>query len=80
MRKMFAVCDECGAKSIYGIYPTLADAEEAIFTECEYYAYWMMMTVDPRDAIGEWDWYWDRKFFMCEAGRTFYIQEVSVFC
>ena len=81
MRKMFAVCDECGAKPVYGIYSTRADAEEAILAECEDYVYWMMMTHDPRDVIGEckeWDWYWDYKFFLSDAGRTFFIQEVIV--
>ena len=81
MRTMFAVCDECSAEPIYGIYFTRADAEEAILTECEDYVYEIMMTHDPYDVIGwgkEWEWYWDYKFLMSDAGRTFFIQEVIV--
>lgn len=66
---------------VLGIYATLADAEEAIFTECEWYAYEVMMTGDPLDVFGmpSWDWRIDYKWLMEDALRTFSIQEVPVY-
>ena len=66
---------------VLGIYATLADAEEAIFTECEWYAYEVMMTGDPLDVYGmpSWDWKIDYKWLMEDALRTFSIQEVPVY-
>lgn len=66
---------------VYGVYPSRSEAEEAILTECETYAYEVMMTEDPNDVIGcdEWDWHHDYKWLMWDAGRTFDIQEVPVY-
>ena len=66
---------------IYGIYLSLADAEEAILTECENYAYEIMMTSDPSDVFGfpEWAWADDYKWLVKDAMKTFNIQEVSVY-
>ena len=79
---MFAVYENAHVEDpVLGIYATLADAEEAILTECETFAYEVMMTDDPDDVIGrdEWDWYHDYKWLMRDAGRTFSIQEVPVY-
>ena len=79
---MFAVHEnDCVEDPVIGIYTTRADAEEAIFTECEWYAYEVMMTGDPRDVFGtfKWDWADDYEYLVKDAMRTFSIQEVSVY-
>lgn len=78
---MFAVYENDTQDPVFGIYATRADAEEAILTECETFAYEVMMTEDPDDVIGcdEWDWCHDYKWLMWDAGRTFSIQEVPVY-
>ena len=79
---MFAVYENDDIEDpVLGIYPTRADAEEAIFTECDHYVYETMMTSDPRDVFGwsEWEWKTDYKWLMEDAMRTFSIQEVPVF-
>lgn len=78
---MFAVYENDTQNPVFGIYATRADAEEAILTECETFAYEVMMTDDSDDVIGcdEWDWYYDYKWLMRDAGRTFNIQEVPVY-
>lgn len=79
---MFAVYENDNVEDpVIGIYTTCADAEEAIFTECEWYAYEVMMTADPLDVYGgiEWDWKLDYKWLMEDASRTFSIQEVPVY-
>lgn len=78
---MFAVFENDTNFPVYGVYPSRSDAEEAILTECEAFAYEVMMTDDPDDVIGcdEWDWYYDYKWLMRDAGRTFNIQEVPVY-
>ena len=79
---MFAVYENAHVENpVLGIYATLADAEEAIFTECEWYAYEVMMTGDPLDVYGmpSWDWKVDYKWLMEDALRTFSIQEVPVY-
>ena len=79
---MFAVYENDNIEDpVLGIYPTRADAEEAIFTECETYAYEIMMTADPRDVFGalQWDWDVDYKWLVKDAMKTFSIQEVPVY-
>ena len=79
---MFAVYEDAHVEDpVLGIYATLADAEEAIFTECEWYAYEVMMTGDPLDVYGmpSWDWKIDYKWLMEDALRTFSIQEVPAY-
>ena len=79
---MFAVYENAHVEDpVLGIYATLADAEEAIFTECEWYAYEVMMTGEPLDVYGmpSWDWKVDYKWLMEDALRTFSIQEVPVY-
>ena len=79
---MFAVYEDAHVENpVFGVYATLADAEEAIFTECEWYAYEVMMTGDPLDVYGmpSWDWKIDYKWLMEDALRTFSIQEVPVY-
>ena len=79
---MYAVYENAHVEDpIMGIYVTLADAEEAIFTECEWYAYEIMMTSDPRDVFGwsEWAWADDYKWLVKDAMKTFSIQEVPVY-
>lgn len=79
---MFAVYENDNIKDpIYGIYTSLADAEEAILTECENYVYKVMMTSDPSDVFGlpEWAWADNYKWLVKSAMRTFNIQEVPVY-
>lgn len=79
---MFAVYEDAHVENpVLGVYATRADAEEAIFTECEWYAYEVMMTGDPLDVYGmpSWDWKVDYKWLMEDTGRTFSIQEVPVY-
>lgn len=78
---MFAVFESETNFPVYGVYSSRSEAEEAILTECETFAYEVMMTEDPDDVIGcdEWDWYHDYKWLMWDAGRTFNIQEVPVY-
>ena len=79
---MYAIYENAHVEDpVIGIYATLADAEEAIFTECEWYAYEVMMTGDPLDVYGmpSWDWKVDYKWLMEDALRTFSIQEVPVY-
>lgn len=78
---MFAVYENDNVEDpVYGVYPTCADAEEAILAECEGYAYEIMMTADPLDVFGcvEWDWKIDYKWLVEDAMKTFAIQEVPV--
>lgn len=76
--EMFAVLDD---NFVIGIYPTLADAEEAIFTECEDYVYEVICIDDPSDVFGKdnWNFPTDYHWLMKDAGRCFNIQKVSVF-
>ena len=79
---MFAVYENAHVEDpILGIYATLADAEEAIFTECEWYVYEAMMIEDPLNIFGmpSWDWVNDYKYLMKDAMRIFSIQEVPVY-
>ena len=79
---MFVVYEnDCVKDPVLGIYATLADAEEAIFTECEWYVYETMMTEDPLDVYGTPSWMWkiDYKWLMEDALRAFSIQEVPVY-
>lgn len=72
---------ECSDMPIYGIYESRADAEEAIFCECETWAYEVLMTDDPMDFFGkeEWDFHEDWKYLMNDAWRAFEIRVVPLF-
>lgn len=79
---MYAVIEsDSWDHAVYGIYPTRADAEEALVHECETYAYEVMMTADPREVFGalKWDWDTDYKWLVKDALRTFDIFEVPVY-
>lgn len=79
---MYAVYNNGSVEDpVYGIYPTRADAEEAILTDSEAYAYEVMMTSDPIDVFGvaAWDWKIDYKWLVEDSMKTFSIQEVPVF-
>lgn len=81
-RSMYAVVQtEICEDNVCGIYPTRADAEEAIFSECETWAYEVLMTDDPMDVLGEeeWDFFSDWRTLMSDCGRAFGIFEVPVF-
>lgn len=81
-RCMYAVYENDNVEDpVYGVYPSRADAEEAILAECEGYAYEIMMTADPLDVFGcaEWDWKIDYKWLIEDAMKTFAIQEVPVY-
>ena len=80
-RTSFVLFEKDCEDPVLGVYATLADAEEALFTECEDWTYETMMTDDPYDVYGtyEWDWnmdYWD---LMYDCARTFSIMEAPVF-
>lgn len=76
--KLFAVYEDNADEPVLGVFATLADAEEAIFTECESWVYETMMRDDPNDMLGwpEWNWHYDWKYLMWDASRCFHIQEV----
>ena len=78
---MYGIYERGADNPLWGIFTTRADAEEMIFTECENFAYEVMMTDDPMDVFGEdkWDWRKDYRWLMRDAGRTFSIQEVPVY-
>ena len=79
---MYAVIEsDSWDHAVYGVYPTRADAEEALVHECETYAYEVMMTGDPREVFGalKWDWGTDYKWLVKDALRTFDIFEVPVY-
>lgn len=79
--QMYAVIESDVMDPVYGVYPTRADAEEAILAECEGWAYEVMMTEDPNDFFGDDEWFWpdDYRWLMRDAGKTFHIQEIPVF-
>lgn len=78
---MYGVYEKDADNPLWGIFTTRADAEEMILTECENFAYEVMMTEDPVEVFGEeeWDWHSDYRWLMRDAGRTFSIQEVPVY-
>ena len=75
------VQSECSYDNVYGVYATRADAEEALFTECETWAYEVLMTDDPMDVLGkeEWDYKEDWKYLMRDSARCFDIWSTSAF-
>ena len=77
LKTIYMVVEEDG--TAFEAYDTRADAEEAIFTECEDFAYEVMMNDDPMDAIGEEEWNYreDWRYLMRDAGRSFSIQKVK---
>ena len=78
---MYGIYERDADNPLLGIFTTRADAEEMILTECENFAYEVMMTEDPMEVFGEveWDWHSDYLWLMLDAGRTFSIQEVPVY-
>ena len=78
---MFAVYEiDYAEDPVLGIYATRADAEEALFNECEDYVYETMMTGDPIDIIGrEWIYPRDWKYLMKDCGYCFVITEAPVY-
>ena len=79
---MYAIIEsDSWDRAVHGVYPTRADAEEALVHECETFAYEVMMTADPRDVFGalKWDWDIDYKWLVKDALRAFEIFEVPVY-
>ena len=78
---MFAVIEADAEYPVYSVYPTRADAEEAIFEECYTWAYEAMMKEDPEDFLGyhEWDYISDFKWLTRDCARIFSIQEIPVY-
>ena len=67
-------------KMVIGIFRTRAEAEEALFNECEDYVYETMMTCDPIDIIGrEWIYPRDWKYLMKDCSYCFVITEAPVY-
>lgn len=75
---MYAVLED---EAIYGIYYSLADAEEAILAECEGEVEELMMTSYPLDVTGEeeWDWKHDYRFLVRDCAQSFRIDTVPVY-
>lgn len=78
---MYAVIEDDVTDPVYAVYPNRADAEEAILTECQTWAYEVMMTEDPKDFMGddEWDWACDYRWLVRDCARVFHIQEIPVY-
>lgn len=78
---MYAVYEEGSDEPIIGAYTSLADAEEAIFTECENYVEEIMNFDDPREVFDtfEWDFKDDYWWLMKDAAETFSIQTIPAF-
>ena len=78
---VYALCDDNSVPNVIAVYVELADAEEAFFTECESWAYEMLMNEDPVDFWGVYDWDYpeDYKYLMRVAADTFKIEEVAIF-
>lgn len=66
---------------VLGVYSSRADAEEAIFTEAEDWAYETLMTADPADMFGWAVWKYPEDYFsLLSIGAEIYaIDEVPVF-
>lgn len=80
IKEFWAVYEvDSAANPIYGIYVSLADAEEAIFTEAESFAYEILMGEDPEDVRGEeeWDYLLDNKWLMEDCASCFAIQKIN---
>ena len=81
-RFVYAVIDRDAPKEemVIGIFRTRAEAEEALFNECEDYVYEVIMTGDPIDIIGrEWRYPRDWKYLMRDCGYSFVITEAPVY-
>ena len=78
---MYAVVNtEAYDGDLLGVFANRADAEEAIFTECEDWPYEVIMTDDPIDLFGrEWNYAEDYRYLMRDCARVFSIVEVPVF-
>ena len=79
-KKMYLVIEANCDFAIYGAYFSLADAEEAIFTEAENFAYEVLMTEDPMDVKGEktWNIPFDYKWLMTDCADCLTIHSVKV--
>lgn len=66
--------------NVRNAYRSLADAEEAIFTEAEDFAYEVIMAEDPVDVKGSkaWDIPLDSKWLMRDYAECFTIHKVEV--
>lgn len=78
---MYAVYEEDSDEPVLGAFFSLADAEEAIFTECENYVEEILNFDDPKEVIGtfEWDIKEDYWWLMNDAAKTFSIQVIPAF-
>lgn len=65
----------------YAVFSNLADAEEAIFTECEHMVAEAMMRDTPMNIFGREEWYWykDYWYLMADCANTFAISKIIVF-
>lgn len=66
---------------IIGIYPTLADAEEVVLSECETWVEEYMNTETPMDAFGnqERNFAHDYWYLMHDCANTYFIQVVPTY-
>lgn len=79
---MYAVYEvNSDSNPVLGIYPSLADAEEAILTEAEDWAYETLMTADPADMFGweTWEYPKDYNFLLRIGAEIYAIDKVPVF-
>lgn len=77
----YAVLEYDAVNPVFGIYKSLADAEEALYAECEAFAYETLMTGDPEDITGmeEWVYAEDYWWLMRDCASTFHIEEVPIY-
>lgn len=65
---------------VVGVYYSLADAEEAIFTECEAWVEKEIMTADPMDMFGhEFNIPEDYWYLMKDSSYMYNIQTIPVY-
>ena len=80
MKEVYVVIEYDGS-AVLGVFESRADAEEAILTECEDWAYEVLMTEDPMYVadVSEFDYYYDYYWFLNDTGRSFNIVKTMTF-
>ena len=80
MKEVYVVIEYDGS-AVLGVFESRADAEEAILTECEDFAYKILMTGNSMDVFGvsEFDYHYDYYWLLNDAGRSFNIVKTMTF-
>lgn len=78
-KTMYAVV-ELMDRQIYGIYNSIADAQEAIFQDSDDWAYEVIMSESGTDILGHpWHLPEDHIALMLDSADSFSIEEVTVY-